>query len=412
MKKQNKYNYKVSFCILTLMASLFFQGCAKSRVSGSATENTTSIYANPETIQFTAEDRAKMFKQVYLKLGYEFPPQAAYDAIAKAADNDAAKIAYEKGIADLISSGDLKDSLLDFFVKILGVGDVGTGTNLEPALLGTYVVLKNKPISEFFLADYGYDMNGNITNPTYTNGPPKSAMAGFMTTQAYFNFWANKFGFKWLREVLALGVGDRAPFPKADFYAWTDKQLAPKYLAETTGSNLHCQGCHGILNSKRGALHGYDLVNKVWTGTYTQGTDQYTEELNDSTGLEPRNDNGTIMATATAAKLFKLTENDSPISTPKQFAQQIVKHKRFASSWAERLIVYSLGLDPGSPGAPPTIPDNFSGNEAKTAFLEKWTTKLADKNFIASEFLKEFLTSADFLVTGYVDPNATPAAQP
>lgn len=398
---------RIIFLMISLILTFQMMSCTRSQINASSTENKVSVYANPETIQFTGSDRAKMFKQMYLKLGYEFPPQAEYDAILEAKDNDAAKAAYEEGVENLLNSTKLKESLLDFFTKILGVGDVLSATSLEPALLGTYVVLKNKPITEFFLADYGYDTNGNVIDPTYVNGPPKSAMAGFMTTQSYFNTWVNQFGFKWLREVLALGINDRAPFSKSNLYSWKTSQLAPKYIAATTNNAIQCESCHTSLNAYRGALHGYDLTNKTWLGTFTRGTNQYTQELNDSSGLEPRNDNGTIMSEVNGAKLFKLTDDGTPFSTPRQFAEELVKHENFASSWAERLIVYALGLPPGSPGAPPTIPNYFSDNEAKVAFKKKWETKLKDNDMIAKKFLKEFFNSADYLVTGYVDPNTT-----
>lgn len=397
---------------LLILSSLFFNACTNSRINASDTSTAKpSVYANPETIQFTAADRAKMFKQLYLKLGYQFPPQDEYDAIAKASDNDAAKVAYEAGIENLMNSNELKESLLDFFTKILGVGDPITGTNLEPALLGTFVVIKGKSIKEFFLADYGYDINGNVTSQSYTNGPPKSAMAGFMTMQVYFDNWINQFGFKWIREVLALGINDRAPFARSGLYSWKINQLAPKYIAATTNNVILCEGCHTSLNAYRGALHGYDLTNKTWTGSFTQGANQFTSELNDGSGLEPRNSNGTPISAGTAAKMYKLLETGDAMSTPRDLAEQIVEHPNFSSSWAERLIVYALGLPPGSPGAPPTIPNYFSSSEAQENFKKKWTAKLQDDKFIARTFLKDFFNSADYLVTGYIDPNATTGAE-
>lgn len=59
--------------MISLILTFQMMSCTRSQINASSTENKVSVYANPETIQFTGSDRAKMFKQMYLKLGYEFP---------------------------------------------------------------------------------------------------------------------------------------------------------------------------------------------------------------------------------------------------------------------------------------------------------------------------------------------------
>ncbi len=388
----------------TLVFAFQATSCTRSQINASNTENKVSIYANPETIQFTGSDRAKMFKQLYLQLGYEFPPQAEYDAILNAEDNDAAKTAYEAGVENFLNSDKLKESLLDFFTQILGVGNPSAETDLLPAYIGVHSVLKGKPISNFLLMKGAYDENGNTVTQTYVNGPPTSAQAGYITTQPYFLYWGNAFFFKHIREAYVLNLCTKAPFNNADFYRWTNSEINPKYVQATNNSPTQCEACHTVLNIGRGAFHGYDGTTLNWSGTYTQGTTQYGQE---PTGvLEPLNSNGSPLNANTARSLYKLKNNGSTFSTPQEWSQEIVKHENFASCWTQRLMTFALGLDPGSPGASPVIPNYFSSNEAGELFIEQQTTKFNELGQRPKDYLNYFLKSPYYLVTGYVDPNS------
>jgi len=398
--KRSHISFEIA-CVILLIA---VSGCTKSRISGNAEENQVSVYANPETIQFSTEHYALMLKQASLKLGYEYPDSTDYDSVKNAPSMDEAKAAYNKAIENLVNSGALKESLLDFFTDILGVGDPVAETDLMPAYLGVYTVLKGKPMKDFLLKQGAYNEDGNSISQTYANGPPSNAQAGYLTTEDYFLYWGNSFFFKNVREAYVLNLCTKAPFNNVELYRWTNSQINPKYIQATNNSPTQCEACHTVLNVGRGAFHGYDGTTLNWTGTFTQGTTQYGQE---PTGiLEPLNSSGNPLGAASARALYKLTENGETFSTPHEWAQAIVQHENFAPCWTQRLMTFALGLDPGAPGASPVIPNYFSANEAGVLFMEQQTTKFNELRQIPKDYLIYFLQSPYYLVTGYVDENA------
>lgn len=403
MKNKTTYSDQIK-SLLVLILLFSFVNCSKSRINANVDENTTSIYANPETIQFSTEHYQLMLKQTYLKLGYEYPPDADYNAVKNAATMDEAKTAYNIAIENMVNSGVLKDGLLDFFTQILGVGNPSTETDLSPAYLGVYTVLKGKPMKDFLLFKGAYDEDGTTVTQTYVNGPPTSSQAGYITTQPYFSYWANAFFFKHVREAYVLNLCVKAPFSNVGLNRWSLTEINPKYVQATNNSPTQCEACHTVLNIGRGAFHGYEGTTLNWTGAVAQGTNQYGQE---PTGvLEPLNSNGTPLGASAAAALYKLTENGSPFATPQEWAQRISEHENFAGCWTQRLMTFALGLDPGSPGASPIIPNYFSTNEAGAEFLEQQTTKFKDLGQKPKDYLIYFLQSPYYLVTGYIDPNA------
>lgn len=386
------------------LAVCLLASCSKSQIDASPAATQQSVYANPETIQFSVEHYQLMLKQAYLKLGYEYPADADYNAVKNAASMDEAKSAYNTAIENLVNSEILSEGLLDFFTQILGVGNPATDTDLMPAYIGVHTILQGKPMSNFLLMKGAYDEDGNVITQTYVNGPPTTAQAGYMTTQPYFIYWGNAFFFKHVREAYVLNLCTKAPFNNAEFYRWTTTQINPKYVQATNNSPTQCEACHTVLNIGRGAFHGYDGATLNWSGTYTQGTTQYGQE---PTGvLEPRNSGGTPLGATAARALYKLTDNGASFSTPQEWAQEIVQHENFASCWTQRLMTFALGLDPGSPGASPVIPNYFSGNEAGITFIQQQTAKFKDLGQKPKDYLIYFLQSPYYLVTGYVDPNA------
>lgn len=388
------------FCLVLLLS---LAGCTKNRIAAPSEGGSESIYANPDALTFSPEHHAYMLRFTYLQLAYTFPPQSAMDAILNAEDNDAAQIAYEAAIDTLIDSGEIKDRLIDFAFKILGVGDrySGTETQRYPANLFAYVVLTNKPIDEFLLADYAVDDDGNVVTQTYAGGPPTTAQAGYITMEEYAKkYFDTRFAFKPIREILAINLIAKAPFTNVELFSWREDQMNPKYVSQENNTTL-CLTCHQYLNPLRSAFHKYNGAYNTYNAGTTQGTNQYGQEDTVGNPLEPTASNGSALSPAQAAPLYKLTENGDPIASPRDLAEELIKHERFAYAWTVRLLTILLNIDEGTPGAGTIVPNPFSANEAQEEFIDRWTTEFKDLDRKPKEFIRKFLKSNSYLVTGY-----------
>ncbi len=404
-------NKKLSHCFLAILL-LVIAGCSKSRITANSGTNGNggeSIYANPDALTFTPEHHAYMLQTAYLSLAYTFPPQSDMTAISDAADNAAAQTAYETAIDTLIDSGVIKERLIDYGINLLGVGDkyVGTEQQRYPANLFAYVVLTGKKIDEFLLADYAINDAGSVVTQTYAGGPPTSAQAGYITMEEYSKKYIDtRFMFKIIREVLGTNLISKAPFNNVKLYSWTAEQMNPKYVTQENNTTV-CLACHSYLNPLRGAFHKYNGAYNTYNAGTVQGTNQYGQEDSLGNPLEPRNiNNGSILTPAQAAPLYKLTESGGPIASPKDLAEEIIQHEKFAYAWTVRLLTILLNIDEGIPGAGNVVPNPFAFNEAQENFAEEWTTKFKDFDRKPKEFIRAFLKSNAYLVTGY-NPTTT-----
>lgn len=390
--------------MIALLATLVvsFQSCDKSKVSASG----SSIYSNPDAIQFTGEEYAAALRKMYLDF-YNLPPVSTVAAIEGAADDKAAKEAYEKAVDSFVDSGVMKKGLIDYCFAMLGVGS-STGSSDEnmPCNLFAYVILQGKPMSEFILADYGVDNTGNQISSDYTNGPPDDAKAGYLTMETFLDLYLNNFGFRYLREVVYGNLCMTAPFTRFKLYGWTQDQVNLKYRSS---GGIECHNCHGGgeanggWNSMRYAIHNFGGS----TGNYNAGgvnrnNNYYGMEANDGGGgsLEPRDSNDDPVDAATAeATLYKLTENGEILDTPRALASEISKHPGFIECWTERFLSRLLNADIGHPGQNAIAPNHFAETEAQKAYLAKWTL-VFNEDKKPKSFLKAFLKSGDYVILG------------
>lgn len=386
---------------------LLISGCSKNRIAAGGGENNAgggSIYANPDALTFTPEHHAYMLQTAYLSLAYTFPPQSDMTAISEAASNDAAQEAYETAIDTLVESGAIKERLIDYGINLLGVGDKYAGTEQQryPANLFAYVVLTGKKIDEFLLADYAINDAGNVVTQTYAGGPPTSVQAGYITMEEYAKKYIDtRFMFKIIREILGTNLISKAPFNNVKLFSWTAEQMNPKYVTQENNTTV-CLACHSYLNPLRAAFHKYNGAYNTYNAGTVQGDNQYGQEDSVGNPLEPRNEsNGNILTPAQAAPIYKLTEDGGPIASPKDFAEEIIQHEKFPYAWTVRLLTILLNIDEGTPGAGNIVPNPFSSNEAQENFAEEWTTKFKDLDRKPKEFIRAFLKSNAYLVTGY-----------
>jgi hypothetical protein len=395
----NKKLLHLLFVCLVFTAS----GCSKNRISAPTGQSGgESIYANPDALTFSAEHHAYMLRLTYLQLAYTFPPQSDLNAITEAADKDAAKEAYNNAIDSLIDSGVIKERLVDYAINLLGVGNKYTGTEAAryPANLFAYVFLTGEKIDEFLLADYAISDAGNVVSQTYGGGPPTNVQAGYITMEEYAKKYIDtRFMFKIIREVLGTNLITKAPFNNVELYSWTPEQMNPKYVSQENNTTV-CLACHSYMNPLRAAFHKYNGAYNTYNAGTVQGANQYGQEDTTGNPLEPRANN-VPLSPAQGAALYKLTENGSPIASPKDLAQEIIKHEKFGYAWTVRLLTIMLNTDEGAPGAGNVVPNPFSANEAQQKFAEEWTTKFMDLDRKPKDFFKAFLKSNAYLVTGF-----------
>jgi hypothetical protein len=397
--------------ILALCLALFSLGCTNSKVGQrTGAGGSVSIYANPDSIQFSKEHRRYMLNNTYLQLAYTYPPQSVLDAVSGAADDDEAKEIYDDAIDTLLDSGEIKERLIDYAMNILGVGNKYSGTEAQryPANLFAYVFLTNKKIDEFLLATYAVNDAGSVVTQTYSGGPPTSAQAGYITMEEYIKKYADtRFFFKPIREILAINLIAKAPFNNIKLYQWDADQMNPKYVSQENSTTV-CLACHSYLNPLRGAFHNYNGAFNLYDAGTVQGTNQYGQEDSVGNPREPRANN-VPLSPAQGEALYKLMDNGSPIGTPRDFAEELIKHEKFSYAWTVRLLTIMLNIDEGTPGAGTVVPDPFSANDAQQSFAEEWTAKFQDVDRKPKEFFRAFLKSNAYLVTGYNPDDLTGA---
>lgn len=385
-----------------LFVFLILIGCTTTS-SINKTGGQESIYANPEKLSFTKEHRAYMLRQTYLNLAYTFPPQEDTDAILNAEDEEASQEAYENAIDVMMDSTLLRERFLDYFLKMFDVGDKYTGAEVEryPANLGAFVFLSNNPISELLLADYAINDEGANVPQTYAGGPPQDHQAGYITMEAFAQKYMNTpFMFKMVREVLGLNLRMKAPFPNANLFRWSIDQLNPRYTV-LEGNDVVCHACHSGLNPIRFAFKNYQGAYNTYDVSTTQSNNQYGQE--DPSGgsdvLEPRS-GGVAIAPPQALDLHILIEGGTPVRTPRDLALAVIDHPDFASTWTQRILTILLNIFEGTPGQNLELPDHFSGTTGKEKFIEKWTEKFEEFDQRPKTFMRYFLKSPTYLVTG------------
>lgn len=410
-----KYKNTFTACFL-LFTSIGISSCNSNKIDATVpkTSETVSFYAHPETISFSPKHLSLMLRQTYLNLAYSYPPTDDIASIEGSANVAEAKENYDTAIQTLMDSGVMEQRLKDYFFQASGIGSKnGSGgpdqKGRYPANIFAYVILNGKPMSELILGTYSVGDNG-VPFPQgldYSSGVPlpESIQAGYLTTQKFVEGYMNAFQFAIIREILGMNLLTKAPFTGVDLYRWNDELANAKY-EEDVVNNLVCSNCHAAMNPLRGAFQEFNGANQTYVAGLAQGNDQYKQEEADAGGdtLEPRKDDGTDdgepMTPAEAASHYKLTENGSPIASPRDLALEISKHPRFAVAWTTRLLTILLNLDKGSPGVGNVIPDPFSGNDAQVEYLDKWVTKFNELEQIPKDFIVTFLQSPDYLIVG------------
>lgn len=383
--------------IFTLVGfgALMLHACSKNNVSAGG----SSIYANPESINVTAEHLAFMLRQTYANFN-SAAPRSAINAIMDAADDDAAKDAYDDAIDEFVDDGTMARRWKEYARSAIGVGSDGGNSNNENRFvenLFSKVVLSGDRMDEFFLATYAIDDDGNETSNAYMDTIPDDVKAGYATMETFIDAYFNQFRFKLIREQIGFGLCLTYPITASGFYTWTDDQANSTY--EVSGG-IACKNCHEGLNPKRYAWHLFD-GNGNYNAGITQGNNQYgmEEGVGGGLALEPRDATDTPVPAATAeASMYKMTPEGPILSTPRILAEEITKHELFPKCMVERFLSVFLNIDEGHPGQNYVAPTNFAENEAQAQFLNDMATKFNELNQVPKDFFKYFLKSKYYLI--------------
>lgn len=384
--------------LLALVSLIGLQSCNNSKVSASG----NSAYSNPDSIPFSKEQLETMLRFTYSNF-YHTVPASDLAAIQNAADDKKARDAYETAIDTFVDSGLMQKRWKDYAFTALGVGSTGgSAFTRYPANLWAKVLLSGDKISEFILADYAVDDNGNQISQD--NSVPTNIQAGYATLRVWSEAYVNQFKFKAIRELTDFNLCDTAPYTKVQLFHWTQEQINTKY---TESGGIKCYECHKDMNPRRYAWHLFDQ-NGHYNAGITQGNNQYGQEINDGSGgsLDPRNPaDGTPMVEATAiATMYKLTDGGATLDSPRAFALEISKNERYPRCMVERFLSVFMNAPEGHPGTGYVDPNNFSGSAAQVKFLDRWTASFNDAGQIPKAWFKEFLKSSDYLIIGYT-PN-------
>lgn len=375
----------------------FLDSCSSNKVNAGG----SSVYANPDSIQYTAENYAYMLNYTYKN--FEQPvPRSALDSIQNAADDEAAKIAYEKAIDAFVDSGVSKARWEKYFRSATGVGDDNDEESRYPEHLFGYVMLSGKPINELILAQYAIDDNGNKVTSNYSPVADTADQAGYFTIQAFLEVHLNSFKFKMVREVVDFNLCDTAPYSRVQLFTWTSTQINTKY---TSSGGIQCISCHQNMNPIRGAFHNFDgNGNQNYQANRSRNSDQYREEpgAGDGSTLEPRNSDGSVMdETTSESSMYKLTSGGAALSTPRDLALEISKNARYPRCMVERMFSVIFNTPEGHNGINYVVPDNYAENEAQVKYLDDWTDKFNEANQIPKDFLKTILKDKSYLVISY-----------
>jgi hypothetical protein len=379
--------------------SISIQSCNKSKVSAEG----SSIYANPTAIELTPEHLVFMLKFTYANFNNS-APRSDIDSILDAADNDAAKVAYDEAIDKFVNNGTMSSRWKEYARSALGagVGTTGDGNdeNRFPENLWAKVLQSGDSIDEFFLADYAVDDDGNEVSQEYTGGPVAAdgVFAGYLTTEIWVDAYINQFKFKATREALGFGLCVTFPNSKIPLYEWSEEEINPTY---TESGGITCYSCHKNMNPVRFAWHNF-IFNGNYLANTTQGNDQYNMEANNGGGatLEPL-DPGTglpLLETTAEATKYKLTNDGAIVSSPRILAQEITKNPQFSKCMVERFLSVIFNIEEGHPGQNYIVPNNFSGNEAQVDFINEMTTKFNELDQKPKDFFKFLLKDKRYLI--------------
>jgi hypothetical protein len=391
--------HKKWIAAMMIAAGLFLQSCDKSKVSASG----SSVYSNPTAIDFTPEHLVFMLKQTYANFN-KAAPRSDINAILDAADDEAAKVAYDEAIDDFVDSGVMAERWKEYARSALGVGsDSGGDENRFVENLFSKVVLSGDPISDFFLSTTAVDDDGNDVTNGYMDTIPNNTKAGYATTEVWVDAYVNQFKFKAIREQIGFGLCLTFPITVPGFYEWSDDQMNATY---EEGGGITCKNCHKHSNPMRFAWHSFQS-NGNYNAGITRGNNQYQMEASNGGGLtlEPRDATDTPVDEAEAeASMYKMTEDGPILSTPRVLAQEITKHELFSRCMVERFLSVFLNIEEGRPGQNYVPPTNFSANEAGIAFLDEMTTKFNELDQVPKDFFKFFLKDKRYLILA-VNPN-------
>ena len=398
MRELRQISKKLAVSAFITVSGLFFHSCSDSNVSGAG----SSAYANPDSIQFTKDNYAYMLKYTYENFEAS-APRSDLDAINNAANDTDAKAAYEKGIDTFVDSGASKHRWTEYFRTINNVGNDSTDPaqayTRYPENLWAYVLLSGKPMSELLLAQYAISDTGAQVAQTYTNGPPTTVQAGYMTMKAFLEVHMNQFMFKITRETLDFNLCDAAPYTKVALNTWDTSTVNTKY---TTSGGIQCISCHTFMNPVRGAWHNFDGTqgtNFPYQDGRTRGSQQYKEETNGFT-LEP-NKGGSVLSEADSENYYKLTPTGATLHTPRDLAMELTKNDRFSRCMVERFFSVIFGLPEGHGGQNYVPPDNYSSNDAQVKYLDQWTDTFNQGGQKFTDFFKTILKDKSYLIISY-----------
>lgn len=395
-----------------------------------------------------------MFRRSMLTLTYKLPSPAVFSNIEDAPSLESARSIYNDHINALLDDPALKQRFRNYFSKILGVGSpysTDPGHRINAAInIWTYVFLNDLPVSEALTAKYIVsDAMEKITDLSYNgaNGFPEEFdeahpdypdptaeydpmphpdagrrfFSGYFSTEYFLRAYSNRFKFKLIREILAVNLNAAPPYSNLDTYTWPVDMLAQKYRSDPAAPEILCHLCHSKINPLRSAFHKigglfhYDFKPHLFQYYFNALGDHPYEENksypyqwgqeppdyeNPDVILEPRNPadaNNLPFDEEEAFEHFRLTQNGISIHTPYDLALAITAHPRFARSWTERIFTIVLNLNEGIPGPSVQVPDHFSDTEAKQNFINHWTERFIALDQAPKRFLREFLTSDDYL---------------
>lgn len=408
------YQILAKTLVLSTLVLVGLQACTpESTIS----ETPGNVCVQPEAISFTKNQLAESLRTTTLRLTYESANIADLEAIRNASSVTEARTLYNNAIDSLVDSTQMRPAIKNFFIKKFGVwsDDARQPEMRQPVNLATYIFLAGKSIDELFLADYAVDDNFIEIDATYSRGPAKEQLAGFITLQAYLDAYIdNQFRFNIVREVLGNALNDTAPYTNIDIYRWSPGMLSPLYRFDPTVSDeLDCQPCHVVNNWARLVFRNYInpnngaelqattdqvLPNIGFVPPRTQFMSEDQDKDNPGNALEPRNPESDMpYLQEDITNYIKLTETGPTLDQPRDLALALVAHEAFAPAWTENILALAMGMETGNSGPNKVVARHFSETDAQKTFLAKWTGVFEANGRVPKELFREFLKDNQFL---------------
>jgi len=398
--------FVLSFFLIILAAG--YTNCNTSNVGSSGEGSGAPSMSILSSAGFTKDAYAEVLRSTYLKLAYQLPDSLLLSNIQNAATDEEAKSEFERGIDLLVDTGLMEKRFQNYFKNQFDVWSDSTAENQAymryPVNLGVYIALSDISIDELFLADYTTDDDYNVINPYIpdTNQPPIEDAAGFITLDAYATRYINQFKFHIVREVFGLALNTVAPFTDVDIYRWDPSMLSYIYRYDPDTSDINCETCHVVYNWSRLAFRNYEAQNTLrYRVDNVQGNVQFdAEEVNPDMpdgALEPRNASDAPYPEEDLDNYVKLTEQGSPLRTPRDLALALTQHPKFPKAWTERILTIVFEMPEGTAGTNKEVPQFFQENDTQIEFIEKWSGTFESENRVIKEFLRLFLKDKDYI---------------